>query len=172
MKLIQSIVHGRQQLPTLLLCLCLPLLVAAGAYWLDTDAGTEQPQIEAEKMYLKQALAAVDLLKKVAKSYGQRLGGAFPVRAANLQNLEQKSLIEIGENGAWHLAPGFEVTDLALTYAGGKNEMLITVKLSKPHLRSDFYQAISASAGFTSPRDCTHRLPASTQTRFCFSDIL
>ena len=170
MKLIQSIVHGRQQLPTLLLYLCLPLLIAAGAYWLDTD--TEHPHIQQERIHLKQALAAIDVLKKVAKTYGQRLGGAFPVKPANLRSLEQKSLLETGENGSWYLAPGFEVTELALSYSSGKNEMVMTIKLSKPKLRNNFYQAISQSAGFTLPQYCNHQLPASTQTRLCFSDIL
>ena len=147
----------------------IPIFIAIGAFWVHAllpKAHDDTPS------RLARAVEGTEVLQKAARVYAQRIGGAFPITPADLKTLEAKSLLETLENGSWPMAPGFEVVNLALSYADGQNKMIMTVTFPSPLLGQGLYRALAQKPGFITGAECGPPSATTTSTKICFSDLI
>ena len=162
-------VQENKNLMTITLLIALPILVGISAFWINALLPKEHDDTPYR---LAKAVEGAEVLQKAARVYAQRIGGAFPVAPADLKTLESKSLLETLDNGSWPMAPGFEVVNLALSYADGQNKMVMTVTFSNPLLGQGLYRAMAQKPGFMTNAECAPPSATTTSTKICFSDSI
>jgi hypothetical protein len=162
-------VQENKNIMTIALLIALPMLIGISAFGLNALLPKEHDDTPYR---LAQAVEGLEVLQKAARVYAHRIGGAFPVAPADLKTLESKSLLETEDNGSWAMAPGFEVVNLALSYADGQNKMVMTVTFANPLLGQGLYRAMALKPGFISGPECGPPSATTTSTKICFSDSI
>ena len=121
---------------------------------------------------LGKAVEGVNTLKKASMAFAGRMGGEFPSDPAGLSVLETRGLITELNDGVWEMAPGYNVTDLALSHANGTNEIVMTVTFPDLASGQDLHTNLSDGPGYTTEGDCAPPSGGDTYTNICYTGLI